>query len=52
MQHLVYNLGKNYQVAVRHSRVAVYPSVKQIRRNVQLRSQFFPPKAFCGYAEK
>jgi hypothetical protein len=49
---LVYNVGKNNQLTVRHSRVAVYPFVEQGRRNAKLRSQFFPPDVFYHPAKK
>lgn len=49
---LVYNLCENNQLPVRHSRVAVYPFVKQGRRNAQLCSQIFPPDEFYHLAEK
>jgi hypothetical protein len=38
VRDLVNKFGKKNQLTDRHSRVAVYPSVKQVRRNAQLRS--------------
>ena len=49
---LVYNLCENNQLTDRHIRLAVYPFVKQGRRNAQLCSQFFPPDEFYHLTEK
>ena len=49
---LVYNLCENNQLTDRHIRVAVYPFVKQRRRNAQFCRQFFPPDEVYHLAEK
>jgi hypothetical protein len=51
-RQLVYKLGKNNQLTVRHSRVAVYPFIKQGHRNAQLCSTFFPPDSSYHLAQE
>jgi hypothetical protein len=51
-RNLVYNVGKNNQLTVRHSLAAVYPVIEQGHRNAKLCSAFFPPDSTYHLAEQ